>query len=43
MFWSGFAVLLIWPAAVVMICIAVLLESSGIMDFLRALFRRIFK
>jgi len=43
MFWSGFAVLLIWPAAVLMICIAVFLESSGIMDALRSLWRRIFK
>jgi hypothetical protein len=35
MFWSGFAVVLIVPAAFIMICIAVLLERSGIMDAAR--------
>jgi hypothetical protein len=43
MFWSGFAVLLIVPAALVMICVAVVLESSGILGLLRGLLRRIFK
>jgi hypothetical protein len=39
--WSGFAVLLIVPAALLMIWVAVLLESSGIMDFIRSFSGRI--
>ena len=39
--WSGFAVLLIVPAALLMIWVAVLLESSGIMDFIRSISGRI--
>jgi hypothetical protein len=35
MFWSGFAVVLIVPAAFIMICVAVLLEQSGFMDAAR--------
>jgi hypothetical protein len=39
--WSGFAVLLIVPAALLMIWVAVLLESSGIMDLIRSTYGRI--
>ncbi len=39
--WSGFAVLLIVPAALLMIWTAVLLERSGINGFTRSLLRRI--
>jgi hypothetical protein len=41
MMWTGFVVLLIVPAALVMICVAVLLESSGVMGWLRGFSRRI--
>lgn len=43
MIWSGFAVLLIVPAAFVMICVYVVLERSGILPWLRALAREILK
>ena len=38
--WTGFVVLLIVPAAFVMICVAVFLESSGIMGAVRRFFGR---
>jgi|WetSurMetagenome_2_1015567.scaffolds.fasta_scaffold120144_2 hypothetical protein len=37
--YTGFAVLLIVPLAFIMICAAVLLEQSGLMNFLRRLLR----
>jgi len=37
--YTGFAVLLIVPLAFIMICGAVLLEQSGLMNFLRRLLR----
>jgi hypothetical protein len=38
--WTGFVVLLIVPAAFVMICLAVFLESSGIMGAIRLFLAR---
>ena len=38
--WTGFVVLLIVPAAFVMICLAVFLESSGIMGAVRRFLER---
>ena len=38
--WTGFVVLLIVPAAFVMICLAVFLESSGIMGAIRLFLER---
>lgn len=39
--YTGFAVLLIVPLAFVMICGAVLLEQSGVMNFLRRIGRAV--
>ncbi|NLI32261.1 MAG: hypothetical protein GX422_05690 [Deltaproteobacteria bacterium] len=41
MIWSGFAVLLIVPAAFVMVCVYVALERSGILSAFRQLAKRI--
>jgi len=38
--WTGFVVLLIVPAAFVMICVTVFLESSGIMGAVRRFLER---
>jgi hypothetical protein len=43
MFWSGLAVVLIVPAAFIMICVAVLLERSGIMHAVRTPLRSAIK
>jgi hypothetical protein len=41
MFWSGFAVLLIVPAAFIMICGCVFLESRGVLPRLRRLWHSV--
>jgi hypothetical protein len=38
--WTGLVVILIVPAAFVMICVAVFLESSGILGRIRHRFRK---
>lgn len=41
MIWSGFAVLLIVPAAFLMICAAVILERCGLFPLLRQLMGKV--